>query len=246
MCPSRVYFQCWYNAIIAARSTDGGFTFTRQPDAVVAAPAYRFVASVRHPVGYFTPSNIVKLGDFLYTMVWAENVGEQKRGVCLLRTDNPANPETWRAWDGTGFNVRLGNPYREPPGAPPHVCALIDPANLRDHVESLVRHERSGRYVAVMAFDGPHPGFYAADSADLFHWSEPRKIMDTGPAIPGECDNRSVLAYPSLIDPGSASRNFETVGDTAYLYYTRFHFRGCAGNLDRDLMRVPVTIRPAS
>jgi hypothetical protein len=104
----------------------------------------------------------------------------------------------------------------------------------------------SGRYVAVMAFDGSHPGFYASDSADLFHWSEPRKIMDTGPAIPGECDNRPGLAYPSLIDSASASRNFETVGDTAYLYYTRFHFRGCAGNLDRDLMRVPVTIRPAS
>jgi hypothetical protein len=245
LCPSRVYFECWYNAITAARSTDGGLTFTRHADAVVAAPAYRFDNTVRHPVGYFSPSNIVNLSDYLYAMVWAADVGEQKLGVCLLRTDKPADPETWRAWDGSGFSVRLGNPYREPPGARVHVCALIDPTNLRDHIESLVRHEPSGRYVAVMGFGGPRPGFYASDSTDLFHWSEPRKIIDTGPAVPGECDNRSVLAYPSLIDPNSPSRNFETIGDTAYLYFTRFHFRGCAGNLDRDLMRVPVTIRPA-
>jgi hypothetical protein len=244
LCPSRIYFECWYNAITAAQSTDGGFTFARQTGAVVAAPAYRFDASVRHPVGYFSPSNIVTLRDFLYTMVWAADIGEQKLGVCLLRTNKPDDPETWRAWDGSGFNVRLGNPYREPPGAPAQFCALIDPANLRDHIESLVRHQPSERYIAVMGFGGPRPGFYTSDSTDLFHWSEPRKIMDTGPVVPGECDDRSVLAYPSLIDASSTSRNFETVGDTAYLYYTRLHFRGCAGNLDRDLMRVPVAIKP--
>jgi hypothetical protein len=49
-----------------------------------------------------------------------------------------------------------------------------------------------------------------------------------------------------LIDPQSPSRNFETIGDTAYLYFTRFHFRNCAANLDRDLLRVPITVRPSS
>lgn len=246
LCPSRIYVECWYNAITAARSTDGGFHFTRVASAVVAAPAYRFDNTIRHPVGYFSASNIVKPGDFLYTMVWAENVGEQKRGVCLLRTENPSNPETWRAWDGSSFNVRLGNPYREPASEPPHVCALIDPDHLHDHIDSLVRHTSTGRYISVMAFAGPRPGFYASDSTDLFHWSEPRKIMDTGPATAGECDNRSVLAYSSLLDPLSQSRNFETIGDTAHLYFTRFHFRNCAGNLDRNLLRVPVTVRPSS
>jgi hypothetical protein len=50
-------------------------------------------------------------------------------------------------------------------------------------------------------------------------------------------------AFPSVIDPGSTSRNFETVGKTAYLYYTQFHYTNCQQTLDRDLVRVPIAIR---
>jgi hypothetical protein len=244
LCPSRVYDKCWYNAVTAAISHDGGFQLFRPAHAIVAAPAYRFDNKVGRPVGYFMPSTIIKRGGYYYDMVWAENVGAQKRGVCLLRTHNLADPESWRAWDGRGFTVRLGNPYLKPAGTPPHVCALIDPAHLHSHIASLVRHGPTGRYIVMMSFEGdPHPGFYFSDRADLFHWSEPVKVMDIGPAVPGECGNRPVFAYPSLLDPNSPSRNFDVVGDAVYLYFTRFHPIKCAGNLNRDLLRVPVTIQ---
>ena len=93
LCPSRVYAQCWYNAVTAAISHDGGFHFSRPANAIVAAPAYRFNNTARHPVGYFNPSNIIKRDGHYYTMVFAEGVGEQKRGFCLLRTNILADPE---------------------------------------------------------------------------------------------------------------------------------------------------------
>jgi hypothetical protein len=48
--------------------------------------------------------------------------------------------------------------------------------------------------------------------------------------------------YPALLDPASTSRNFETTGKTAYLYYTRHNFG--QGSLDRDLIRISVEFFP--
>jgi hypothetical protein len=45
-----------------------------------------------------------------------------------------------------------------------------------------------------------------------------------------------------LIDPKSTSRNFDTSGATAYLYYTQFHYTEGNSDLDRDLVRFRVTI----
>jgi hypothetical protein len=45
-----------------------------------------------------------------------------------------------------------------------------------------------------------------------------------------------------VLDPASTSRNFETTGKNAYLYYTQFHTQNCQQGPDRDLVRVPITI----
>lgn len=243
LCPSRIYSECWYNAVVAAFSQDGGFHFSRAERALVAAPAYRYDPAVRHPVGQFNPSNIVERDGYYYVMTWAEATDGQRGGVCLLRTRDPTDPQSWRAWDGGDFSVRLGSPYLRPADQPPHTCTPIAPDRLRAHVWSLVRHQPTGRYLALTAAGLPQNAFYISDSEDLFNWSEPRKFMNIGPAVPGECGDRPRRGYPSLIDPVSSSRNFETVGDTAYLYYTKYNFEGCAIYLDRDLVRVPVGVK---
>jgi len=180
-------------------------------------------------------------------MIFAEPIGAQKPGVCLFRTDDLARADSWRAWDGTGFDTRLANPYLAAAGGPARrVCAPIDPDHLKSAVLSLVIHRPTGRYLGLMAVEaGVHPAFVVSESADLFTWSAPKPIMQTGPAVAGECGNRPQRVLPSLLDPDSPSRNFETIGDTAYLYFTQFHFDGCTGTLDRDLIRVPVSIRPS-
>lgn len=237
--------KCWYNAVTSAVSRDRGFHFTRAESAIVAAPAYPLDNAVRHPVGYFGSSGIQESNGYYSTVVWAEAAAPQERGACLLRTADLTHPESWRAWDGSGFNVRLGNPYSEPSSLPPHVCSPVDSGRLRSAVLSLVRHRPTGRYIGLMSVeDGPRPGFFVSDSTDLLNWSEPSRIMDTGPAVAGECGNRPTLAYPALLDANSPSRNFEIIGNRAYLYFTQFHFKDCEETLDRDLLRVPIIVKP--
>lgn len=244
LCPTGVYFECWYNAIVAAVSNDGGFRFTRSAIAIVAAPQYPFDPTIGHPVGYFGTSNIVKREGFYYVMVWAENVGAQKRGVCLLRTKHVGEPDSWLAWGGTAFDVRLRSPYGRRDPYPSQVCAPIQQNRLKASVLSLVRHRDTGHYLALMSFeDGPDPAFVVSESTDLFTWSEVTKVMSTSPPATMKCGNRPQLAYASLLDPNSPSQNFEIITDTAYLYFTRFNLEECSVRLNRDLVRIPVKIK---
>ena len=46
------------------------------------------------------------------------------------------------------------------------------------------------------------------------------------------------VMYSSIVDHADATANFERAGETPYLYYARFN----GGNLDRDVVRVPLTL----
>jgi hypothetical protein len=48
------------------------------------------------------------------------------------------------------------------------------------------------------------------------------------------------VAYPSVLDSDSTSRNFETTSKRAYLYFTRSNYKSCRGFLNRDLVRMPI------
>jgi hypothetical protein len=58
-------------------------------------------------------------------------------------------------------------------------------------------------------------------------------------------DGPEQLRDPSLLDNHSKSRNFETIGQRPYLYFTRFNVgfnspTSCFTSLDRDLIRIPL------
>jgi hypothetical protein len=65
-------------------------------------------------------------------------------------------------------------------------------------------------------------------------------IRETEMPFTFECGDANPVAYPSLLDPESSSRNFETTGQRPYLYFTRFHYKDCRNVLNRDLVRVRV------
>ena len=54
---------------------------------------------------------------------------------------------------------------------------------------------------------------------------------------------RSMISLLPL-DPNSASRTFQTIGHTAYLYYTRWNPVNCMTiyEYNRELVRVPVEV----
>ena len=87
-------------------------------------------------------------------------------------------------------------------------------------------------------------GFYYSFSTDLVNWTRRKLLVEI--ELPWTVDSPGSdlsYLYPSLLDPQSTSRNFETAGKTAYLYYTRNNFGH--ESLDRDLIRVPVEFFPS-
>jgi len=162
-----------------------------------------------------------------------------------MRTDDLAEPGSWRYWDGTGFEDAFLDPYRDDVSRPLlHLCAPLDQNDIGNMSESVAYNTTMNRYVLVGIsadqIDGREVwGIYYAFSDDLIDWTR-RKLLVEIPlpwtvANPGS--DVSYL-YPSLLDPDSTSRSFENTDQTAYVYYTRNNFGH--GSLDRDLIRIPV------
>ncbi len=253
LCPARRYVECWYNSITAAVSTDGGDSFARPASSfLVAAPVERFEAGTGRPRGYFSPTGIHEVDGYFYVLVHAMRSAGQRYGMCLLRTDRLDDPGRWRAWDGQGFGIALRSPYE---GAGGEGCTPVGAGVLNQPVTSLVRHEASGLFVALMVWpaaaraaerDGPHWFIATAVSRDLIGWRRTATAIPFNSRNRPDCDGpEPILSYPSLLDPDSPSPNFETVGAGAYIYATRSNAlgeQGCRFGNDRDLVRFPVAI----
>ena len=242
---------CWYNSITYALSVDGGRTFTKPgaPAHAVAPAPNAWVPPPVHPTeysaeGYFQPSSIVRGPDgYYYSLLNSipDKSDANTRGICGIRSDRLDDPASWRAWDGSGFNLRLTSPYAT--GASATVCTYLPDAIGNS---SLSYNTYLGLYMLVNDSNtggGASCGIYFSLSPDMVHWGPMQMIAparipwcDAGPATPGVLEPVMVL-YPSLLDHGDTGVSFDRTGRTVYLYYTRFN----DGGLDRDLVRVPVT-----
>jgi len=100
-------------------------------------------------------------------------------------------------------------------------------------------------FVAV-SYDPGNPamsrgsGVVAQLSRDLLRWSPPTTIMNLPIYTPNKGPAGAIAYYyPSLIDHGSGSLNFDTVGSSAYLYLTKYRY-GMGEN--RDLVRFRINV----
>ena len=141
------------------------------------------------------------------------------QGMCLIRTRTLGEPDSWRAWDGNGFNLHFINPYVETDAKPEdHTCELVSPEN-GSLSYGLNYNTYLEKFVAVGVSGGERPGFYYALSDDLIHWSPRELIMEAEMGFLN--GNRSPFyAYPTIIDHDSSSPSFDLTGQNAYLYYT--------------------------
>ena len=175
-------------------------------------------------------------------MVFTTEVRAQKPGNCLLRTAQIADPSAWRGWDGKAFAATFINPYSFQGSKESHVCAPVGNGRLRWPVTSLVRHMPSGLFIAIMMNGDRNGGIYYATSANMIDWSSPAKLMNAAGEAAYQCGDPAPLAYPSLLDPLSKDRNFMLVKQSPVLFLTRFNVTGCKTSMDRDLIRIPITI----
>jgi hypothetical protein len=154
---------CHWSSITLGESTTMGDSYFHAPTNDPQNPAPHFVAGLPWPytgynstpplgnqsIGYADTSNVIKGPDgSFYAMFLARqypkppltdpdpNGAEQKFGTCVMRTDNLADPSSWRAWDGDstddsvdGYTVQFVNPYpsaNEPADKSQHVCAHVN------------------------------------------------------------------------------------------------------------------------
>ncbi len=251
---------CWYSSTGLAKSSDGGNSFS--PAGLVATLPYKFdTAMVR--AGVSDASNVLRNphDGHYYVFVHAFDYGAQPRGECVLQS---ADLQHWKAWDGKSFSVSFVNPYgamTDQPAA--HVCAPV----FRTSIFSTVVYSRTLNIFLATVREGKF-GFHCISSPDLIHW-DPQSLSQqtaffsgfypdswmggtrsrvslyasqwpTGEALPS--------MYPSLLDPTSPDRNFDTIGDHPYLYFVRLQTRTkpdgttVPDNVHREIVRVPLRV----
>ncbi len=252
VCSAGRYMACWWNAVVQLVSNDGGRTFHRVGGpgrGLVAVLPYKYDQRLGRPAGYFGPSNIIRRDGYWYVFIFAEDYGAQRRGACLLRSDNIEDPTSWRAWDGRDFTIAFVDPYGDAPFQPGrHVCMPVP--GLSSTIASVSRLPGADGYVALIAAARraapeyePVAGIYYMTSPDLILWSKPKLLLAVPVMFAFSCDATSVYAYPSLLDEDSASRNFESLGGKGFLYLTRIPIRGCLLTMERDLVRYALRLR---
>jgi hypothetical protein len=243
-CKNRGQQGCLYYGITEFVSGDGGKTFGYPPgqDHVVAVLPYQFKPDAKRAdsVGIATVSNIILKDGYYYAYVGVRGMGAWKSGSCLIRTKTLAQVRSWRGWSGSGFDVRFVNPYVKTEQAEGPVCTPVVVQELRSVSWSAALHT----YVGVVRDWGQDSqgkrvaGIFYATTPDLIHWSDFKLLMP----VPLEAECGDMLFYPSILDPSSTSRNFETISSRPFLYLTRFDRTSCGGTLDRDLVRVPLHV----
>ena len=239
------YMQCWFNTVLAVRSTDGGATFAKISKPVVASAPFQQEWDQGRHRGFFNPSNIFSDGRFFYVLASTTGWPGQSAGVCLFRTRDPDDGTSWRAFDGAEFTVRYANPYVTGASSP-KPCLPVGP--FPAPVGNVVRQRGTGLWLAVFqaarAGSFPVSGIYVAASRNLLDWSAPRLLIQGTTNYENPCDAKGeVIAYPSLIDPDATGRNFDDVGPRALLLYTREKVDGCRITSDRVLIRQPVLVQ---
>jgi hypothetical protein len=239
---------CWYNSVTTATSVDGGQTYTHAtpPAQLAASVPYKYVANTG-PYGYFNPSNIIKAPDgYFYALFYAQAYGAQQIGTCVMRTRSLALPTSWRAWNGTGFNVKFINPYLDPSPPEQHVCQPVAFNEIEQMDSSITYNTFFKKYLLIGTADLYDPrtgkttyGVYYSTSSDAVHWSMRQLVMEAELLWTWQCGDDNPISYPSVLVP-STSRNFETTGKKVYLYFTRLNASNCILGLDRDLIRIPI------
>jgi len=238
---------CWYNSITYAVSTNNGHTYTQAASPVhILAPAPELwdPSGTPPPYGYFNPSNLVHASDNYYYSIFIGNRRSGEGGLCVMRTLDLSDPTSWRAWDGSSYNLAMTSPYA---GPVPGICALIGVGQLLGPYDSLTFNTYLGKYMLTgITVVGDPLGNYVCGigyslSNDFINWTRTRLIRPQ--YIPGfpPCaspNGTGAVAFVSVIDHADPTINFEQPGSTPYIYYTRFNDLF----LNRDLVRVPVTI----
>ena len=145
---------CQYTSVTYAASTDDGHTFVMPatPQTVVAPPPGQWIPPAQGVTpfiwGYQEPTNIVHGSDGYYYARFGAYPppGQPYFGrMCVMRTQTLSNPSSWRAWDGTAFELQMTDPYT---GSAAVLCADTSTGGTSPY-ESLTLNTYLNMYMAL-------------------------------------------------------------------------------------------------
>lgn len=237
-CAFRDYLSCWYNSILLLRSVDSGRTFHRygRHGGLLLAPDYVDTLGQGHPRGYTNPTNLIRSGDFVYSLVAYAGLDPKDRGRCVLRSSLPINADSWQLLTNDGFAKPNGSPFQSKSQLR---CRYIEGVN--GYVGSLAKVAGSDLFVAVVAEDDSAGGSIVAYfSRDLLHWRSRQVLLNVSLFWSSVCSSGYRYSYPSLVDEKSTAPNFDEIGSSATLYLVR---SACKAGTDRALVKTDVKLQ---
>ncbi|MBR0656774.1 hypothetical protein [Plastoroseomonas arctica] len=258
-------FRCWYSAITATVATPGDWRFAPVPGpaAVIAASPLPYDPTTPARTGFFSVSNALVADGHATVLVYTEGVAGQRRGNCLLRAPLDLLPGGWRALSAGQFDLTLSGAYAGG-AAPARACDVVGDAVFGGApVRGLLRGEDGDGpwWAAVFTRAAPRGGaaqsersgeasashgVFVSISRDLRRWSPAERLWAMTP-FRSQPAAGAYYEYPSLLDHASASPVFDSVATAPgsarlHLYLTRLNLEDRRRGLDRDLVRVAVTI----
>ena len=236
-----------YGNLVAAHSEDGASTFQFYQDKDGNLPA--IATSYPYPFpeygkgGMFSQNNIIHWGNYYYILVaqyLAQIAPEAPSGVCIYRTGNLRDPQSWKGYNTQSGEYDIPTIKHYPKGRSPekYVCTPVLP-NMYHYswsynlvlecfiILGIDLNYRKGNGEVCQAI------VYTLASLD----KESGKLTPVGSRIFQEYFLREInwfdrwkskgnvvgQAYPSLLDPTSPGRNFEYSGESPYLYFVKLH-----------------------
>ena len=241
-CKPKAPGGCWSNNIVFLESSNGGESFNVKSILPFATANMNAVSDSKRS-GYFTTSNISSVVGESYFMLYTEGLTNQSPGNCLFRSKAPTNPASWFGWDGHAFTVQLGTSNVSARACKP-IMKNYGPARSLIYIAKY--HTWATVFAARLADKSgesrSRPGFYAAFSSDLLKWSDPVLLLQE-PLVARVDSTAYIASYPSLIDPESASRNFDSIDEAEpVLFFTVKHLLNGNGTMNRDLVYVPLKL----
>ena len=230
------YRSCWYNSIVLLKSDDLGRSFHRlDHDEAIVAPEFTDVIGQGHPRGYTSPTNLVRWGDYLYTLVGYAGQEKGDTGRCLLRTRLLVTSDSWEIRTNEGFV----HPNKSSYGSDGSKLHCLYVTGMPGFVGSIARLADTNLFVATVAEDVDGGSVVVYFSDDLIHWHD-RLVLEKLPLFwSKDCSSGKRFSYPSLIDESSKTPNFDVIGRAATLYMVQ---GGCKVGSDLKLVKTSVTI----
>ncbi len=229
LCPSHDYSKCWNNSVTLAHSSNGiDYDHAGPNQHVVSRTPFPFAPDdMLH--GFYEPTNILHSpkDNAFYFLARTVTHQTQAVGLCVFKSTAPADPFSWRAWDGSSFSGV---------GHDGTTCAPVATG-----ATGSVHWSTYFNQFVLVTFDdveGYGQGFFIRFSDDLTHWTAQKRIaavtLPWGPTA--GLRGKWTHEYPSFIDPDGGD-NFDVLDDHAWLYFVRN--QAGAGTV-RELFRVQV------